>query len=69
MLFVYVILYVRLWPHGYRVGLFNHGDSVREVGGSNPGRSTIIGGVFRPTKHLAMLSIPNMPSILNSKFI
>jgi len=46
-----------------------HGHAVLEVGGSNPISGTILGGVFHPTRQLARFSQPNMPSIVNSKFI
>ena len=46
-----------------------HGDAMWEVGGSNPDRGTIAGGVFHPTGQLARFSPPNMPSIANSKCV
>ena len=45
------------------------GRAVREVGGSNPDRGTIVGGVFHRTRELARFSPRNMPYIVNSKFI
>jgi len=39
------------------------------TGDSNPGRGTVVGGVFHLTKQLARFSPPNMAYILNSKFI
>ena len=39
--------WVRAW------NLLTHGHDVWEVGGSNPGRGTIVGGVFHPTRQLA----------------
>jgi len=53
------------------VGLFIHGygHALHKVGGSNPGRGTIVGEVFHPIRQLAMFSSPNMSSIVNSKFI
>jgi len=32
-----------------------HGHDRREVGGSNPGRGTIVGGIFHPTRELQCL--------------
>ena len=40
------------------------GHDVTEVGCSNPGRGTILGGVFHQAWKLAMFSIPNMPYIV-----
>ena len=42
---------------------------MREVGGSNPGGDTVVGGVFHPVRELVKFSPPNMSSIVNSKFI
>ena len=53
---------MRLFTHGY-------GHSVREVAGSRLGRDTKLGGVFHPARQLARFSPPNIPYILNSKFI
>ena len=52
---------------GTGVELFTHGydHAGREVGGSNPGRGTIVGGGFHPTKQLARFSPPNMSYIVN----
>ena len=36
------------------------------TGGPNPGCSTIVGGIFHPTKQLAMFSPPNISYIVNS---
>ena len=55
--------WVRVWD------FFTCGNDVREVGGYNPGRDAIIGGNFHPTRQLARFSPPNMPYIVNSKFI
>ena len=55
--------WVRAWD------FLTHGLPVREVGGSNPGRGTIAGGVFHPTRQLARFSLPNMPYIINYKFV
>jgi len=56
---------------GTTVALFTHGygHAVLEVGGSNRRRGTMVGGVFNPTKQLVGFSPPNMPSIINSKFV
>ena len=35
-----------------------HGRAVREVAGSNPGRGTIVGGVFHPIRQLTRFSRP-----------
>ena len=48
---------------------YDYCHAMREVGGSNPGRGTIVGGVFHPTGQLAKFSPTNMSYILNSKFI
>ena len=45
---------------GKSVGLSYSRSCCAEVGCSNPGRGTIVGGVFRPTRQLAMFSPPNM---------
>ena len=45
------------------------GHTVREVGGPNPGRGTVVGGVYHPIRQLVRFTPPNMPSIVNSKFI
>ena len=55
--------WVRAWD------FLTHGHAVRGVRGSNPGRDTIAGGVFHPTRQLAKFSPPNMPYIVNSEFI
>jgi len=39
------------------------------AGSTNPGRGTIDGGVFHPTSQVLRFSPPNMPSIVNFKFI
>jgi len=57
------LLRVRAWD------FLTRGHAVWEVGGSNPDRGTTVGGVFHPTRSLARLSPPNMPYIVNSKFI
>jgi len=51
------------------VALFTHGHAMQQVGDSNPGRSTIVGGIFHPTKQLVRISPPNMPYIVNSEFV
>jgi len=51
---------VEPFTHGY-------GHVVREVGGSNPGRGTIVGGVFHSTRQLARFSALNKPAIVNSR--
>ena len=43
-----------------------HDYTVGEVGGSNPGRGTIVEWVVHPTRQLVKLSAPDMPSIVNS---
>ena len=40
---------------------------VREVGGSNPGCGTTVGGIFHPTRQMARFSPPNMSSIVNPR--
>ena len=40
--------------------------SVREVVGSNPGRGTIVGGIFG---QLARFSPPNLVHLVNSKYV
>ena len=52
------------------MGLFTHGygHAVWEVGGSNPSHGTIV-GVFHPTRQLVRFSSPNMPYIVNDKFL
>ena len=47
------------------MGLFTYGygHAVLEIGGSNPGRGTLIGGLFHPTRQLAMFTLPNMSYI------
>jgi len=45
------------------------GHAVREVGGSNTGCDTTVGGVVHPARRLASFSLPNMPSIANSKSV
>jgi len=42
---------------------------VWEVAGSSLGPDAIVGGASHPVRQLARLSPPNMPHILNSKFI
>ena len=54
---------VRAWD------FLTHGHAVREVGGSNPGCGTIVGGDFHPPSQLGRFSLPNMPTIVNSQFI
>ena len=38
----------------------HHGHGVREVGGSDPGRGIIVGGVFHPIRQLTRFTPPNM---------
>ena len=45
------------WVRAWDFLICGHG--VREVAGSNPGRGTIVGGVFNPTRQLARFSPPN----------
>ena len=52
-------LWVRVWD------FLTQGHAVRE----NPGRDTMVGGVFHPTRQLARFSQPNIPSFFNSIFI
>jgi len=44
-------------------------SAVQETGGLNPGSGNIVGGVYHPTRQLARFSPPNMPYIVNNKFI
>jgi len=55
-----------LWVRGW--DFLTHGHAVPVVGGSNPGRGTIVGGGFYLTRQLAIFSPPNMPYNVNSKF-
>jgi len=48
-------------------GFLTRDHPVPEVGGSNPGRGTMVGGGFHPASILARFSPPNMPYIVNSK--
>jgi len=51
--------WIRAWD------FLTRGRCVWEVGGSNPGRGTIVGGVFNPSWQLARFSPPNMSYIVN----
>jgi len=56
------------WVRAY--DFIYHDHVVREVGGSNPGRGAIVEGRgVHPTRQLAKFSLPNMPYLVNSKFV
>jgi len=76
-----VIVYINIYYIKYSASPLNfenlfdtenvhaYGNPVMEVGGSDPGRDTIVQGVFHPTRQLERFSPPNMPYIVNSKFM
>jgi len=51
------------------IGRARHYLPMAKVASSPIGRDTIVGGVLHPARQLTRFSPPNMPYIVNSKFI
>ena len=58
-----LVEWVKTWD------FLTRGHAVLKVGGSNPGRGTIVWEVLHPTRQLARFFQPNMPFIVNCKFV
>ena len=60
-LFYLLFIIPPLWPHGLECGTaLTHSHPVRDVGGPNRGRGTIVGGFCNPTRQLVRFSPPNV---------